>query len=597
MHTINVLDRSPFKHLVCTIGNLPTSFVDSMSYYEALAWLVNYIEKTLIPAVNDDTEAIAELQEKFVELKQYVDDYFSDLNVQEQIDNKLDEMVESGELADIINQEIFGDINDHLDTIDGQITDIEGDIDDIETQINSKINPFDTVADMVNSTILTDGTYARTMGLYAVNDNGSGLYKITARQESDNPNGMDVIAIGDNLIATLITNRQAVNPAQLGAVLDGETDDTAKVYRALQIGNVVFPRGKSVFLDNLNMVPYRILDFNGSTAYCNGRAINMGTDAQTGYFRDAVIKNAFFYNEATSSTQSTYATIKLKSAIRCTLERITQSHVLDGQIGIYIDDCFNIDIDTVFLGNGNGERFSEGIGIKLEATTPTVSGTNNLTNISVRNGLIQNLGRGINVVPTDGSIDTVVFDNIGMSNCHYGYDIRGSHSSSKNIMISNSRVESSDYGIMNYGTLTTNNLIINFIATTGNTGIYNRTDGALVCKGTLGFIARYSNISITNQGFADLSGCYAFGSQSLTPANFSAQPAIRPMVIVADAHSGTNFGNFVHPINDYTILQSDSYSVSDLPTSGVPNGASLVIMYNGEQIKYTYRSQTWYKTK
>ena len=119
----------------------------------------------------------------------------------------------------------------------------------------------------------------------------------------------------------------------------------------------------------------------------------------------------------------------------------------------------------------------------------------------------------------------------------------------------------------------------------------------MVCKGTLGFIARYSNISITNQGFADLSGCYAFGSQSLTPANFSAQPAIRPMVIVADAHSGTNFGKFVHPINDYTILQSDSYSVSDLPTSGVPNGASLVIMYNGEQIKYTYRSQTWYKTK
>ena len=36
----------PFKHLCMTIGNLPSSYVDSMSYYECLLWLINYLQKT-----------------------------------------------------------------------------------------------------------------------------------------------------------------------------------------------------------------------------------------------------------------------------------------------------------------------------------------------------------------------------------------------------------------------------------------------------------------------------------------------------------------------------------------------------------------------
>lgn len=117
MKTIDTIDTSPFKKLVMTIGELPTTFIESMSYYEALAWLVDYIKNTVIPAVNNNAEATEELQKLFVELKEFVDNYFDNLDVQEEINNKLDAMAESGQLAEIINQEIFGELNDKIDSL------------------------------------------------------------------------------------------------------------------------------------------------------------------------------------------------------------------------------------------------------------------------------------------------------------------------------------------------------------------------------------------------------------------------------------------------------------------------------------------------
>lgn len=101
---INTINLPPFKKMCITIGNLPSSFMESMTYYEALCWLYKYFEETLLPAINTNSEAITELQTAFITLKEYVDNYFDNLDVQEEINNKLDAMAESGELEDIIEQ-------------------------------------------------------------------------------------------------------------------------------------------------------------------------------------------------------------------------------------------------------------------------------------------------------------------------------------------------------------------------------------------------------------------------------------------------------------------------------------------------------------
>lgn len=112
---------SPFKRLCVTVGNLPTAYMESMSYYECLTYFMKFLENQVIPAINNNSEVVAELQE-------YVNNYFDNLNVQEEINNKLDEMAESGVLADIINEEIFTELNNQVETNTEDITNLQTDV-------------------------------------------------------------------------------------------------------------------------------------------------------------------------------------------------------------------------------------------------------------------------------------------------------------------------------------------------------------------------------------------------------------------------------------------------------------------------------------
>ena len=94
---------SPFKKFCCTIGNLPSSYMASFTYEEQLLWLCDYLQNTVIPAVNTNAEAVAELQGLYIELKDYVDHYFDNLDVQNEINNKLDEMAENGTLEKVFS--------------------------------------------------------------------------------------------------------------------------------------------------------------------------------------------------------------------------------------------------------------------------------------------------------------------------------------------------------------------------------------------------------------------------------------------------------------------------------------------------------------
>ena len=65
--------------MVMTVGNLPTSFVASMSYYEALAWLCNYLETQVIPTVNNNISTSFECKFTDIEKREFEIPFTADL--------------------------------------------------------------------------------------------------------------------------------------------------------------------------------------------------------------------------------------------------------------------------------------------------------------------------------------------------------------------------------------------------------------------------------------------------------------------------------------------------------------------------------------
>lgn len=77
---------------------------------------------------SDVTETVNNYIEQFTELHDYVEDYFDNLDVQEEINNKLDAMVEDGTLGDIIE----GYLIPYEEELDRKVEGIEEDIDKLQ---------------------------------------------------------------------------------------------------------------------------------------------------------------------------------------------------------------------------------------------------------------------------------------------------------------------------------------------------------------------------------------------------------------------------------------------------------------------------------
>lgn len=167
---------------------IPTVFDDSMSYYEALCHLMKIVQ------------ANSEITNKYIDeveaLDKYVKTYFDNLDVQEEINNKLDEMVSAGTLQEIM-----------------------------ATYLEANTAwCFDSVSAMKSASNLIAGSYAQTTGFYAANDGGKALYKIREANISETADEMFTIAVGD-LIAELIIPSELA-PEAVGVAGDGITDCT-----------------------------------------------------------------------------------------------------------------------------------------------------------------------------------------------------------------------------------------------------------------------------------------------------------------------------------------------------------------------------------
>lgn len=170
---------TPFKFFCLTNFPFIEEDFDSLNIYELLCKVVEYLNK-VIDSNNSIGAQTEELTNAFNTLKSYVDNYFKNLDVQEEINNKLNEMSESGELAEIIAQYL---------QLAGLLC-------------------FNTLNELKNATNIVAGSFTKTFGKNSYNDGLGEFYKIRNITNEDIVDEINIIKINnsDTLIAELIKN-------------------------------------------------------------------------------------------------------------------------------------------------------------------------------------------------------------------------------------------------------------------------------------------------------------------------------------------------------------------------------------------------------
>lgn len=156
--------------------------------------------------------------------------YLDTLDLQDEVNNKLDEMAESGQLEEIIGQYLALKIT----------------------------YTFKNVSEMLSSENLIDGSYAQTLGFYTKNDGGKAKYYIREITNEDNIDNMFLFALtnSETLIAEKL-EEEMLNVKSIGAYGDGVHDDT-------NVLSVAFNSGKTVYIPNGEYIQNSRIDITSS---------------------------------------------------------------------------------------------------------------------------------------------------------------------------------------------------------------------------------------------------------------------------------------------------------------------------------------------
>lgn len=242
MNKFDYKNLTPFKWFV--LENFPfiEADFDALTNWQLFCKIGKEINKII-----NSTNTLGRQVES---LTDYVTNYFDNLDVQDEINNKLNEMVEQGTLQEIIS--------DYL---------------------NSKaIFGFDNISSMKEATNLIDGSFARTLGYYSKNDGGQGIYKIREITNEDVVDNAFIIPLENtNLIAELIFNK--INLSQIGCFGDGIHDDTVVIKKALDYArlhnlNITSPQNKTYLISETLNISNININLNNAKIKANAE-INM----------------------------------------------------------------------------------------------------------------------------------------------------------------------------------------------------------------------------------------------------------------------------------------------------------------------------------
>lgn len=155
---------------------------DALTYYQMLCKVVGYLQDVI---TNNESLQYnqTELLDAFNELQNYVNTYFDNLDVQTEINNKLDQMAQDGTLQEII----------------AQYLQLAG------------ILAYNTLNDMKNAENIVAGSFMKTFGYDYFNDKKGAFYKARNIKNTDIIDNINIIALkNENLVAELIKEEEYI---------------------------------------------------------------------------------------------------------------------------------------------------------------------------------------------------------------------------------------------------------------------------------------------------------------------------------------------------------------------------------------------------
>ena len=400
MNKFEYKNLTPFKWFV--LENFPfiEADFDALTEWQLFCKLGKEINK-IIDSQNVVGTEMEKFSQAFVELQNYVNNYFDNLDVQDEINNKLNEMSEDGTLQEIIS-----------------------------AYLNSKaIFGFDNVEEMKNATNLIDGSYAKTLGFYDKNDGGSGFYRIRNVTNKDDVDGGSLIALDNtNLVAELITNG-TINIKQYGAkeTVNSyyENDISTYLEKCLNKYDEVYIPNGTYYLSSLtmNVNNKHLIGIGNVKIYTNNDGLvfsGTSTEPYINRVRELRIKNINFLGEN-------------RVGVGLTLRYFGEC---------YIDDCHFEGLEKgLYLLNGSEFAMNNSILIGNTISLDIYKGIDNddIDAISINDCAISNSSI---CVRTD-SVRGCTFNNTTISNGlnNIGVFIRSTNANSENINFVNCEME------------------------------------------------------------------------------------------------------------------------------------------------------------
>ena len=256
----------PFKAWLA--NNIPAVYDNTLSYYEELCALIKYLQDIVVPAVNENASAVTTISEAVEQLQKYVDDYFKNLDVQEEINNKLDEMAESGQLLDILTA--------YLSV--------------------APLLCFNTLSDAQYSTNLIEGSTFRTLGKETLNDGYGAYYKVVSTSTD--------ISLSNNLYAELVDDFGSNNYINEISVRQERIEHTDCYIATIPLndsdGNLI---NLSVNEDE-NTTPLTYAENNFTTLTTNSGLTRLDSNNQ--WKQGAIISNGVILHEDECDVAPTY---------------------------------------------------------------------------------------------------------------------------------------------------------------------------------------------------------------------------------------------------------------------------------------------------